>query len=58
MMRKLFGIMIGLVVVIFAVFWTMTASNMNAPGFFSIFGVLFVIIAIIFVLKVLFSPNR
>lgn len=36
----------GLVAAGFGVFWTISASNMGAPGFFVLFGVVFVLIGL------------
>jgi hypothetical protein len=58
MLNKLYGIIMGIAMIIFAIFWTVTASSMGAPGFFSFFGVIFVIIAVVFLLKTMFGPSR
>ena len=47
----------GIAVIIFGIFWTMMASSMGAPGFFSIFGIFFIILAVIFLLRTLFGPG-
>ena len=36
----------GILVAIFGVFWTIGASSMGAPPFFTLFGVVFILIAI------------
>ena len=41
------GAVSSAVAVIFGIFWTITAASMGAPGFFPLFGVLFIIIGII-----------
>ncbi len=58
MLGKLQGVIMGIAMIIFAIFWTTMASSMGAPGFFSIFGIFFIILAVIFLLKVLFGPSR
>ncbi len=40
------SLLVGLVVAGFGVFWTVTAAGMGAPGFFPLFGVLFVGMAV------------
>ena len=57
MLGKLQGVIMGIAVIIFGIFWTMMASNIGAPGFFSIFGIFFIILAVIFLLRVLFGPG-
>ena len=37
----------SVIVVIFGIFWTITAASMGAPFFFPLFGVLFVILGIV-----------
>lgn len=37
----------SVIAVIFGIFWTISAVSMGAPGFFSLFGVLFVILGIV-----------
>lgn len=37
----------SVIAVIFGIFWTITAASMGAPGFFPLFGVLFIIIGIV-----------
>jgi hypothetical protein len=37
----------GIVVAIFGIFWTITATSMHAPPFFVLFGIGFVVIAIV-----------
>ena len=37
----------SVIAVIFGIFWTITAASMGAPGFFPLFGVLFVIMGIV-----------
>ena len=37
----------SVIVVVFGIFWTITAASMGAPGFFPLFGVLFVILGIV-----------
>ena len=39
------GVVVGVFVTIFGVFWTITASSMGAPIIFPIFGIGFIIIA-------------
>lgn len=36
----------SVIAVIFGIFWTITAASMGAPGFFPLFGVLFIIMGI------------
>jgi len=36
----------GVVAAVFGVFWTVSASNMGAPGFFVLFGVVFVLMGL------------
>ncbi len=41
------GSMVGMILAAgFGVFWTVTAASMGAPGFFPLFGIMFVIVAI------------
>lgn len=37
----------AVIAVIFGIFWTIMAASMGAPGFFPLFGVLFIIIGIV-----------
>lgn len=37
----------GIIVAVFGVFWTIMASSMGAPIFFSLFGILFILFALI-----------
>lgn len=37
----------SVIAVIFGIFWTIMAASMGAPGFFPLFGVLFIIIGIV-----------
>lgn len=37
----------SIIAVIFGIFWTITAASMGAPGFFPLFGVLFIILGIV-----------
>lgn len=37
----------SVIAVIFGIFWTITAASMGAPGFFPLFGVLFIILGIV-----------
>ena len=37
----------AIIAVIFGIFWTITAASMGAPGFFPLFGVLFIIMGIV-----------
>ena len=41
------GVWMAVVAVIFGIFWTVSAASMGAPGFFPVFGVLFIITGII-----------
>lgn len=41
------GALASVIAVIFGIFWTITAASMGAPGFFPLFGVLFIIIGIV-----------
>ncbi len=41
------GALGSVVAVIFGIFWTIMAVSMGAPGFFPLFGVLFIIIGIV-----------
>lgn len=41
------GVWGSVVAVVFGIFWTITASSMGAPGFFPVFGVLFILTGII-----------
>lgn len=36
----------SVIAVVFGIFWTITAASMGAPGFFPLFGVLFIIMGI------------
>jgi len=36
----------SVVAILFGIFWTVSASSMGAPGFFPLFGVLFIILGI------------
>lgn len=36
----------AVIAVIFGIFWTITAASMGAPGFFPLFGVLFILMGI------------
>lgn len=36
----------SIAIAVFGVFWTMMAVNMGAPGFFALFGIVFVIVAV------------
>jgi len=49
-----FGIALAAIVVIFSIFWMLTASSMGAPWFFSLFGLFFVIVAIYVLLRTIF----
>jgi len=40
------GVIGGIIVVIFGIFWAATAASMEAPPIFPIFGVLFIIAAV------------
>jgi high-affinity Fe2+/Pb2+ permease len=41
------GTLIGAAVAaVFGIFWTATASSMGAPGFFPLFGVVFILVAV------------
>jgi len=41
------GAFASVIAVLFGIFWTITAASMGAPGFFPIFGVLFIIMGIV-----------
>lgn len=41
------GALASVIAVIFGIFWTITAASMGAPGFFPLFGVLFIILGIV-----------
>jgi hypothetical protein len=44
---SLMGAVGGIAAAVFGVFWTITATSMGAPPFFALFGVVFVVVAII-----------
>ena len=52
---KLYRVLIALIVVIFGIFWIVEASSIGAPGFFILFGIVFVAVAAFILLKTLFS---
>jgi DNA-directed RNA polymerase subunit RPC12/RpoP len=41
------GAMGSIVSVIFGIFWTIMASSMDAPSFFPLFGIIFIIVGIV-----------
>ncbi len=43
-MMRVFG---GIIALIFGIFWTAMAANMGAPSFFPIFGIVFIVAAIV-----------
>lgn len=43
---SIMGVIGGIILVIFGLFWTITAANMGAPSIFPLFGVLFIFVAI------------
>jgi hypothetical protein len=47
--------MTAIIMLVFALVWVGMVSSVGAPWFFSLFGVLFVILAIFIILKELFS---
>lgn len=53
-MGKLYRVLIPLFAVVFGIIWMILASSIGAPGFFLLFGLLFVGIAIFILLRVLF----
>ena len=54
-MRSLTRLMTAIIMLVFALVWVGMVSSIGAPWFFSLFGVLFVILAIFIILKELFS---
>ena len=54
-MRSLTRLMTAIIMLVFALVWVGMVSSVGAPWFFSLFGVLFVILAIFIILKELFS---
>ncbi len=55
MAGKFYRILVALIVVIIGIFWITEASAIGAPGFFILFGIVFVGIALYILLKTLFS---
>ena len=55
MAGKLFRVLIALIAIIFGIVWMMTASSIGAPGFFSLFGFIFIAVAVYILIKTLFS---
>ena len=50
---KLMAVLIALFVVCFGIFWLFMADSMGAPWYFILFGVLFVAVSIITLLRAL-----
>ena len=55
MSGKLYRMLAAIIVVIIGIFWITEASAIGAPGFFILFGIVFVGIAVYILLKTLFS---
>ncbi len=53
-----FGIVLAVLVVIFSLFWMVTVASLGAPWFFSLFGLVFVILAIYLLLRTVFRARR
>ena len=55
MAGKLYKVLIALIAIIFGIVWMTAASSVGAPGFFSLFGVVFIAVAFYILIKALFS---
>ena len=55
MAGKLYRVLIAFLTIIFGIVWMMTASSIGAPGFFSLFGLVFIAVAVYILTKTLFS---
>ena len=57
MSKKLFGVAMALGAVLFGIFWMSVVSSIGAPSFFSMFGIVFIIVAIFILLRTVFSRS-
>ena len=55
MSGKLSRIIAAIMLIVFAIIWTYSASSMGAPIFFPLFGLAFIAIAVYLLIKALFS---
>jgi len=55
---SMMGVIVGIAVAIFGVIWTIGAASTGAPGGFALFGVVFVIIAIVGVIYNFYNATQ